>query len=116
MAKNNQSLEITDWLEYFVETINLAQQRSISLVEFIITKTKLSDSLRDLLNDRQEKLLERMFRGGPDGFQGGLSVKNYISITSASRATATRDLQDLVEKDALFKTGELKGTRYYLKL
>lgn len=116
LAKNNQSLEITDWLEYFTETVNLAQQRSISLVEFIITKTKLYDSVRDSLNVRQEKLLTRMFLEGPDGFQGGLSVKNYISITSTSRATATRDLQDLVEKGALYKTGELKGTRYYLKL
>jgi Fic family protein len=116
LAKNNQSTEITDWLAYFVETVNLAQKRSIALVEFIIDKTKLYERVKNSLNERQEKLLERMFREGPDGFQGGLNVKNYISITSTSRATATRDLQDLVEKGALYKTGELKGTRYYLKL
>ncbi len=116
LAKNNQSTEITDWLAYFAETVNLAQLRSISLVEFIIAKTKLYHRLNNSLNERQQKLLERMFREGPDGFQGGLSVKNYISITSTSRATATRDLQDMVEKGALYKIGELKGTRYYLKL
>ncbi len=38
-----------------------------------------------------------MFREGPDGFRGGLSAENYIAITGTSRATATRDLQDLVE-------------------
>ena len=37
-----------------------------------------------------------------------------IRITGASRATATRDLQDLVEKEALTRTGALKGTRYHL--
>jgi len=42
-----------------------------------------------------------MFREGPDGFIGGLSVKNYLSITGAFRATATRDLQDLVEQNIL---------------
>lgn len=62
------------------------------------------------------KLLARMFREGPDGFTGGLSVKNYLSITGASRATATCDLQDLVDKKILTRTGELKSTRYYLNI
>ncbi len=41
---------------------------------------------------------------------------HYISITKTSRATATRDLTDLVQKGALAKTGTLKHTRYYLKI
>jgi len=49
-----------------------------------------------------------------DGFEGGLSAENYISITGTSRATATRDLQDLIEKGALTRTGELRHTRYRL--
>jgi Fic family protein len=57
-----------------------------------------------------------MFREGIDGFKGGLSAENYISISKTSRATATRDLQDLVEKGALTKTGELRHTRYHLEL
>lgn len=60
--------------------------------------------------------MARIFREGIDGFKGGLSAENYISITHASRATATRDLQDLVEKGALKRTGELRHTRYYLNL
>jgi Fic family protein len=57
-----------------------------------------------------------MFGEGIDGFRGGLSAENYVSISKTSRATATRDLQDLVEKGALIKTGELRHTRYYLSL
>jgi Fic family protein len=68
------------------------------------------------MNERQEKVIARMFREGIDGFQGGLSAENYIAISQTSRATATRDLQDLVEKGALTKTGELRHTRYDLKL
>jgi len=45
-----------------------------------------------------------------------LSAENYISITGTSRATVTRDLQGLVEKDVLLKTGELKSTRYHLNI
>jgi Fic family protein len=114
LAQNNQNLEITGWLEYFAETVLLAQKRSLALVDFIISKSKLFQRVQGKLNTRQVKLLNRMFKEGPEGFSGGLSVKNYISITSASRATATRDLQELVEMGALYKTGELKGTRYYL--
>lgn len=57
-----------------------------------------------------------MFSEGAEGFKGGLSADNYISITKASRATATRDLVDLVEMGALVKTGELRYTRYWLNL
>jgi Fic family protein len=74
------------------------------------------DRLRGRLNPRQEKALLRMFREGPDGFEGGLSAEKYIGITRASRATATRDLHDLVEKGALFSQGERKHKRYYLYL
>jgi Fic family protein len=58
-----------------------------------------------------------MFQEGLDGFKGGLSAEDYIRITkTSSRATATRALQDLVAKDALTKTGELRYTRYSLNL
>ena len=57
-----------------------------------------------------------MFQEGPKGFQGGLSAENYIAITGAARATATRDLNELVEFGASFKTGELRHTRYWLNI
>jgi Fic family protein len=57
-----------------------------------------------------------MFREGIDGFKGGLSAENYIGITKASRATATRDLNDLVAKGALTKAGERRYARYHLHL
>ncbi len=57
-----------------------------------------------------------MFREGPEGFVGGLSAENYLSITKTTRATATRDLQDLVAVSALTRTGELRYTRYFLNL
>lgn len=116
LEKNNKQMEISDWLIYFAKTVIQAQRRSIDLVEFILAKTRLYDTLNPILNDRQRKVLDRIFREGLDGFQGGLGLKNYLTITGTSRATATRDLQELVEMGALYKTGELKSTRYFLKL
>jgi Fic family protein len=57
-----------------------------------------------------------MFAEGPSGFKGGLSAENYIAITKTSRATATRDLNELVQMKVLVKAGELRHTRYKLNL
>jgi len=57
-----------------------------------------------------------MFKEGIHGFKGGLSAENYITLTQAPRTTTTRDLNDLVVKGALVKTGTLKHTRYFLNI
>lgn len=114
LERSNKHNEITDWLVYFAGTVLDAQAYTQKMIDFLIAKTHFFDRMRGSLNARQEKAILRMFRAGPEGFTGGLSAENYIAITETSRATATRDLQDLVEKKALKKTGELKGTRYWL--
>lgn len=57
-----------------------------------------------------------MLREGPDGFPGGLSAANYVTMTGASPATATRDLADLVEKKALYRQGERRHARYAIAI
>lgn len=114
LERNNQDMEITDWLRYFANTVLAAQSNTIKRVDFYVAKAKFYERLRDQLNERQARVIARMFKEGIDGFKGGLSAENYISIARTSRATATRDLQDLVEKGALTRTGERRHTRYYL--
>jgi Fic family protein len=116
LERNNKETEITDWLKYFANTILEAQNNTIRRVDFYVVKAKFYEKHRGALNERQEKVIARIFREGIDGFKGGLSAENYISITGTSRATATRDLQSLIEKGALTKTGELRHTRYHLNL
>ncbi len=113
---NNRSLEITNWLSYFANTVLDAQLYTQRLIDFLIEKTRLYDRLRGKLNTRQEKVIARLFAAGLEGFKGGLSAENYLAITKTSRATATRDLQDLVEMGAVQRTGERKHTRYTLNI
>ncbi len=113
---NNKGTEITDWLVYFAKSVLAAQNYTQRLIDYLIEKTKLYEKVKVRLNPRQEKVFERMFREELKGFQGGLSAENYIAITKTSRATATRDLQDMVGIGALRKTGELKYTRYFLNI
>jgi Fic family protein len=114
LERNNTRTEITDWLAWFAATAIEAQRRTIALVEFLIDKTRLIDRVRHLLNERQKKALLRMLREGPEGFRGGLSASNYVSITGATSATATRDLAEMVAKGALVREGELRHARYRL--
>ena len=116
LEHNNKELRIDDWMMYFANTVLQAQDNTIKRVDFYIAKAKFYEKFRVQLNERQAKVIARMFREGVDGFKGGLSADNYISISKTSRATATRDLQDLLEKGALTKMGELRHTRYFLKL
>ncbi len=111
-----KSPDITEWLLYFAETVLAAQEYTLQKIDFVIQKTKLYDRVRDQLNARQDKAVKRMFKEGLAGFKGGLSADNYMKITGASPATATRDLADLVEKKALYRTGVLRHTRYFLNL
>lgn len=116
LEKANKDNEIAEWLAYFADVVLDAQATTLRRVEFYIAKAGLYERLRDRLNERQAKVIARMFREGLDGFEGGLSAENYVSITRTSRATATRDLQDLVEKRALLRSGTLRHTRYRLNL
>jgi Fic family protein len=116
LERANKTNAVADWLAYFADTVHEAQLTTIRRAEFYIAKTRFYDRLHDQLNPRQAKVIARLFREGVDGFEGGLSAENYISITRTSRATATRDLQDLVQKEALTRDGEFRHTRYALNL
>jgi len=116
LEANNKRMEVTPWLIWFAQTTLKAQKYSADLIEHIIAKTHLFDRLRGQINARQEKALIRMFDAGPDGFTGGLSAKNYMTITDATSATTTRDLGDLVTKGALRRMGDRRATRYWLDI
>uniref|UniRef100_A6W2J1 Filamentation induced by cAMP protein Fic n=1 Tax=Marinomonas sp. (strain MWYL1) TaxID=400668 RepID=A6W2J1_MARMS len=110
--------DITDWVKWFVDSVLLAQKEAAQKVDFVLKKAKFWEKYQHTeLNERQKKVLNKLFTAGSDGFEGGLSAKKYISITSSSKATATRDLGDLVEKGCLYrlKSGG-RSARYGLVL
>lgn len=111
-----RSNEITPWITYFIHTLLEAQELVIQQISYSIAKTHFFVKYADQLNGRQEKILNRMFEAGPGGFEGGMSAKKYVSIAKTSKATATRDLQELVNMGALVATGGGRSTRYELSL
>jgi len=116
LERNQKGLHIDPWLSYFANSTLEATSHAQNLVRFIVEKGRLFDRLRGQINARQEAVLLRAFAEGMDGFKGGLSAKNYMKITGAPPTTATNDLGKLVKFGAFTKTGERKGSRYWLNL
>lgn len=116
LQSNSLQLEITDWLVYFCKLVLKAQDYTQRMIDFLIEKGKFFNRFDDHLNERQKKAVNRIFKEGVNGFRGGLSADNYISITGTTASTATRDLQKLVDMQALVRTGQRKGTRYHLNI
>ncbi|MGB5363456.1 MAG: Fic family protein [Aureibaculum sp.] len=109
-----RSNEITPWILYFSKMTIEAQNQTEKQIEFILKKTKFFDSFESQLNERQLKVIRRMLKEGIKGFQGGMNAKKYIAISHTSKATATRDLQDLVEKQVFIPSGGGRSTSYTL--
>jgi Fic family protein len=114
--KNAQrSNEISTWLKYFAAIVLQAQFEAKKMIDFTLRKIKVFDLFREKLNDRQKKVLQKMYSFGIDGFEGGMTAKKYISITKTSKATATRDLQELERLGVLITFGSGRSVHYKIK-
>ena len=81
---------------------------------FVLRKSKFFQRYESELSSRQLKVIRRMFDAGPDGFTGGMNARKYVALTDSSKATATRDLQQLTQLGALVPAGGGRSTRYEL--
>ncbi len=111
-----QADEITAWITWFVKIALEAQVQAEEHIDVTLRKTRLFDRFKGQLNERQMQILRRMLKEGPQGFEGGMSAKKYMSIAGTSKATATRDLQDLAEKGIFVPTGGGRSTHYQINL
>ena len=105
-------LDLGGFLDYFIAAIVRAQEVALAEVAFVLDKARFHDRYDDRLNERQRKVIARVFAEGRAGFAGGLSAKNYVSIAKCSPATATRDLAALRDMGALVSHGRGRGLRY----
>ncbi len=116
LQQAQQSNEITPWITWFATIALDAQVQAEEHIDFTLRKTRLLDRFTGQLNERQMQILQRMLEEGPKGFEGGMSAKKYMSIADTSKATATRDLQDLAAKGIFVPTGGGRSTHYRINL
>ncbi|MDD4198601.1 MAG: Fic family protein [Paludibacter sp.] len=107
------SLDITNWLEWFLHCLLHSIESSEKLLEKVIYKHEfwLRHS-KVTINDRQRKILNMLM----DNFEGILNTTKWAKIGKCSQDTALRDIQDLIEKGILRKTESCgRSTNYELK-
>jgi len=113
----NKNFDITPWLLWHLNILNQAMILAQKNIEYIVQKTKFWDRCRERnLNQRQVKVLNKILDMGADNFEGGLSTKKYIAITKKSKATAIRDIKELLEYGCIEQIEGSSGrnVRYYL--
>jgi Fic family protein len=116
LKKAQRTNEITEWIQYFSEIILKAQQEFIETINFLLKKTIFFDKYKSQLNESQIKVINRMLEEGEVSFVGGMNARKYQSISQVSKATATRHLQDLVEKGILVAQKGGRSTQYQVNL
>lgn len=114
LKQTQRNQNVSEWLRYFFTILVEAQKEVKETLLFVVEKALFFDRFNIQLNARQLKVLQKMSEKGKTGFEGAMNAKKYISITKTSKATATRDLQLLLEIGALIKEGEGRGVKYHL--
>jgi len=110
------NLNITLWLEWFLKCMNRAILNANFLLKKTMDKSRFWQTFAQTrLNERQTKVVNRLLDAGPEGFEGGLKNKKYMGMAHTSRATAQRELSDLIQKGILIKLpGGGRSTSYDL--
>ena len=94
--------DLTDWMKWFLECMSRSILSSNKLLSNVMSKAWFwKHYAQTKLKERQSKVINRLLDAGPGGFEGGLTNRKYAGMTHVSRATAQRELADLVQKGVL---------------
>ena len=101
LITSNESLDITSWVEWFLDRLDNAVEGALATLENVMLKNDFWQkyAAHDL-NPRQAKVLNRLLEGN---FEGKLTSTKWAKLTNASQDTASRDIADLLEKGILRK-------------
>ena len=118
-ATGHSRLDITPWAQWFTGRIQAACDAATDQMQTALSRNRYWAYVNGQhlgLTVTQRKALARLLEAQPEGFAGGMSTEKYVNLTSASRATAYRELTRLTEYGLLERTGQGRGTRYALVL
>lgn len=93
-------LDITDWLEWFLDCLDRAIGGAESILADVLLKARFWDRYRvEPFNDRQRKVLNRLL----DSFEEKMTSSKWAKLGKCSQDTATRDINDLLKRRILVK-------------
>lgn len=99
-ATQKGGLDITVWLEWFLDCLNRAFDGAETILASVLRKARFWDArANERLNDRQRTIINRML----NGFEGKLTSSKWAKLAKCSQDTALRDIDDLVQRGILAK-------------
>ena len=106
------SLDITPWLEWFLECLGRAIDSAKETLGHVLHKARFWQTHETApFNERQRLLLNRLL----DGFEGKLTSSKWAKLAKCSQDTALRDILELVERSILVRdAGGGRSTSYSL--
>lgn len=94
--------DVTHWLEWFLGCHVRAVEGSEELIGDVLTKARFWQVHgKTPMNERQRKVVNRLLDAGKGGFEGGLTSRKYVSMARTSRATAYREISELLGNGVL---------------
>lgn len=111
----DHGLDITPWLRWFlIQVAEACTQPELIIQRSLAKGTFWARNNDKQINERQRKVLNRLLDAGPDGFEGGMTTRKYVSLTRCSAITASRDLADLAGSGCLLVVGAGRSTHYII--
>lgn len=96
-------LEVTPWLVWFLGIVARAMERADAVMDRVLAKATFRQRFAETaVNERQRKVLSKLLDAG-NSFEGGLTTRKYMGMTGTSRATAYRDIAELVARGLLLE-------------
>lgn len=109
--------DVTTWVRWFARQCAAACRTASQMIDQVLEKRRFWERHEGSgLHERQRKVLQRLLDDGDGGFLGGLNAEKYMKLTGVSKATASRDLSEMVTSGQLWTSGVGKAVRYYVNV
>ena len=94
--------DVAEWYLWFIKCTSAAIAHSQDIIANVFMRVDFWNQHSQIqLKERQKKVLNRMLELGHGKFVGGLTTRKYVSIAKTSRATAFREISDMLDKKVL---------------
>ena len=91
--------DCTEWFLWFIGCFNRAVEEAETTLSTVLFKAAFwKRHAETMVNERQRKVLNKLLDAGNGKFDGGLSTRKYVGMTKTSRATAWREIEDMLRK------------------
>jgi Fic family protein len=110
------NVDATQWYLWFIQCVSSSIEHSHTIIADVLMRLDFwNKHAQTLINDRQKKVISRILEAGEGNFTGGLTTRKYVSIAGVSRATAFREIADLLDKKILHQMpGKGRSVHYDL--